>query len=323
MGKQKYRFNPETLTFESKPKQFKKRLLQLSLFTMVSIIIGGILATIFIYNFETPKAKALKVENEELLMQYNHLNAKLNTVEKVLDNMQSRDDNIYRIILNSDPIPESVRKGGFGGSDRYSDLSKFDENKIVAITSKRLDVLSKEAYIQSESYKEVLELAVLKEKELESVPAIRPIFDKDLVYTSSGWGTRMHPVYKVPKFHWGMDFVAPKGTPVYATGNGVIKKVSTLKVGHGKHIVIDHGFGYQTLYGHLSKFNVTVGQKVKRGEIIGYVGNTGTSTAAHLHYEVHKNGQKVNPIYYYYKDLSAEDYEKIIAKSNEVKMSFD
>lgn len=323
MGKQKYRFNPETLTLESKSRQFKKRLFQFVLFSVASLIVGGVISALFIFNFESPKAKALQAENEKLVIQYQQLNSKLNSVEEALDNMQSRDDNIYRVILNSEPIPTSVRKAGIGGSERYVELSHLTDNEIVVATAKRLDHLSKQAFIQSESYKEVLELAVLKEKELECTPVIRPISNKNLVYTSSGFGTRMHPIYKVPKFHWGVDFVAPLGTPVYAPGDGLVKKVRSLKTGHGKHVVIDHGFGYVTLFGHLSKFNVTKGQKVKRGDIIGYVGNTGTSTAAHLHYEVHKNGKKVNPIYYYFKDLSSDEYQQVIARSNEVKMSFD
>lgn len=323
MGKQKYRFNPETLTLESKSKQFKKRLIQFALFLTASLVLGGVLSIVFILNFESPKAKALQAENENLVLQYQQLNSKLNSVENAIENMQTRDDNIYRVILKSEPIPSSVRKVGIGGSERYSKLDQLSDHQIVVETAKRIDQLSKKAFIQSESYKEVLELAVLNEKELECIPAIRPISDKDLIYTSSGWGTRMHPIYKVPKFHWGVDIVAPIGTPIYAPGNGTVKKVRNLRTGHGKHIVIDHGFGYETLYGHLSKFNVTNGQKVKRGEVIGYLGNTGTSTAPHLHYEVKVNGQKVNPINYYFKDLSSDEYQQIIARSNDVKMSFD
>ncbi len=323
MGKQKYRFNPETLTLETKSKQFKKRLFQFALFLTASLVMGSALSVFFILNYQPPKAKALQAENDQLLIQYQQLNSKLNTVENAIKNMQTRDDNIYRVILNSEPIPSSVRKVGTGGSDRYTKLNQLTNHEIVATTAKRIDQLSKQAFIQSESYKEVLELAVLKEKELECTPTIRPISDNDLVYTSSGWGTRMHPIYKVPKFHWGVDIVAPTGTPIYAPGNGTVKKVRSSRTGHGKHVVIDHGFGYETLFGHMSKFNVTSGQKVKRGDIIGYVGNTGTSTAPHLHYEVHKNGQKVNPINYYFKDLSSDEYQQIIARTNDVKISFD
>lgn len=322
-GSSKYRFNTKTLSYEKAEKKLYVKLLQFIGFLMIVIVLATGISMLFLSNFDTPGMKSLKKENQQLLVQYNTLNAKLAQIENVLDEIQVRDDNIYRVIFDSDPIPASVRKAGFGGTDAYSDLESFEDADIVLNTSKKIDVISKQAYIQAKSYEDVLKLAVEKEKEVSSVPAIMPISNTDLTYTSSGFGMRMHPIYKTAMFHWGMDFVARKGTNVYATGDGVIEMVRTSRTGHGKHIMINHGYGYETLYGHLNKFNVKVGQKVKRGEVIGFVGSTGDSTAPHLHYEVHKNGRKINPVNYYYKDLSPEQYEEIIAISRNIGKSFD
>ncbi|HPR60839.1 MAG TPA: M23 family metallopeptidase, partial [Prolixibacteraceae bacterium] len=289
MGNTKYRFNPKTLTYEKIEKSFSKVLLRVSLYLTIVLIVALGLSAFFLSEFDTPAMKALRKENTELLTQYESLNEKLAQIENVLDQIQVRDDNIYRVVFNNDPIPESVRKAGFGGVDNYSKFESFDNNNIVLNTSKKIDIISKQAYIQAKSYEDLLSQAITKEKELSSIPAIMPLSNKDLTYTSSGWGMRMHPVYKVPRFHYGMDFVAPKGSPIYATGDGKVSSIQTLRTGHGKHVVIDHGFGYETLYAHLSAFNVKVGDKVKRGQVIGFVGSTGTSTASHLHYEVLKD----------------------------------
>lgn len=323
MGNTKYRFNPKTLTYEKIERSFSKVLLRVSLYLTIVVIVALGLSAYFLSEFDTPAMKALRKENSELLTQYESLNEKLAQIENVLDQIQVRDDNIYRVVFNNDPIPESVRKAGFGGVDTYSKFESFDNNNIVLNTSKKIDIVSKQAYIQAKSYEDLLQQAITKEKELSSIPAVMPLSNNDLTYTSSGWGMRMHPVYKVPRFHYGMDFVAPKGSPIYATGDGKVSSIQTLRTGHGKHVVIDHGFGYETLYAHLSAFNVKVGDKVKRGQVIGFVGSTGTSTASHLHYEVLKDGVNVNPMHYYFMDLTPEEYEKMVAISSNIKRSFD
>lgn len=318
-----YHFNPKSLSFEKKRvAPLKKMFIGFGLFVLLFASSAGV-SLLYFHYFDTPETKALKEENSQLITQYNTLNEKLGKIETILDEIQVRDDNIYRVIFEKDPIPESVRKAGFGGTDPYSGLESFTDEEIVLSTAKKIDIISKQAYIQAKSYEEVLNLAFEKEKELSSTPAIMPLSNHDLTYTSSGWGMRMHPVYKVPLFHWGMDFVAPKGTVVYATGDGVIESTLTRRTGHGKHIVINHGFGYKTLYAHLSKFNVVPGQKVKRGQVIGYVGTTGTSTAPHLHYEVQKNGKKVDPKYYFFKDLTPEKFDQLVAISSNIGQSFD
>jgi murein DD-endopeptidase MepM/ murein hydrolase activator NlpD len=318
-----YRFNPETLAFEKENKKFWRKLFRFSGVMIFVIIIAIGMSSIFLSHYDTPGMKALRVENSQLLDQYNKLNDKLVQIEDVLDEIQVRDDNIYRTVFNSDPIPESVRKAGFGGTDKYAGLESFDDAGLVLNTTRKIDIVSKQAYIQAKSYEEVLALALDKKEELSSVPAIMPISNEDLNYTSSGWGMRFHPIYKVPKFHYGMDFVAHEGTNIYATGAGKVIMVKTSRTGHGKHVVIDHGYGYETLYGHMSAFNVKVGQKVKRGQVIGFVGSTGSSTAPHLHYEVHKDGKKVDPKYYFFKDLSPKQFDELVAISSNIGQSFD
>lgn len=323
MGELKYRFNEKTLTYEKVEKTLSQKLLLLSGYSVVVLLAASALSYMIISHYDTPKEKELRKENQELLTQYTELNDKLVKIEGVLDEIQVRDDNIYRVIFDTDPIPESVRKAGFGGTDAYEKLESFNNAEIVLNTSKKIDIVSKQAYIQAKSYEDVFNLALEKQKELSALPAIMPIANNDLSYTSSGWGMRMHPVYRVPRFHYGMDFVAPKGTNVYATGDGTIAEVRVLRTGHGKHIVIDHGYGYQTLYAHLSAFNVKVGDKVTRGQVIAFVGSTGTSTAPHLHYEVMKNKKNVDPKYYYFKDLSPEEFDELVARSANIRQSFD
>lgn len=319
----KYFFNPKTLRFEPKKATHAQKILFISAVLIFVVLASYGVSSLFVSNFDTPGMRSLREENNKLLSQYNFLNSKLNQIESVLDEIQVRDDNIYRVIFDKNPIPESVRKAGFGGTDKYSDLKSIDESELVLNTSKRVDIVAKQAYIQAKSYEEVLKLAINKEEELSSTPAIMPVSNNDLSFMSSGWGVRLHPVYKVRMFHWGIDFVAPRGTNIYSTGDGIIESVINQGNGHGKHVIINHGFGYKTLYAHLSKFNVTEGQKIKRGQVIGFVGSSGTSTAPHLHYEVFKNGSNVDPKYYFFKDLNAEEFDQLVARSENNGRSFD
>jgi len=267
--------------------------------------------------------RALHKENERLLTQYGLMYKDLSTIEKVLDEIEQRDNNLYRVIFESDPIPSTIRRAGFGGVNRYSKLESFDNSELVIKTAEKLDILSKQAYIQAKSYDEVLAMAQNKEILRSCMPAIMPISNKSLKETASGWGFRIHPIYKIKQFHYGMDFTANIGTKIYATGDGVVKDVQSIGGGFGRWVMIDHGFGYETLYGHMNGFNVKVGDHVKRGQVIGYVGNSGTSTGPHVHYEVHKNGTPVNPQYYYFKDLNAQEYEKMVNISSNIGQSFD
>lgn len=323
MAKVKYRFNAHTLSYDKIVISFKTRLKRFLALFSTTLASSILLAFIFLQFYESPRTRALHKENERLLTQYELLYKDLGTVEKVLNELEQRDNNLYRVIFESDPIPSTIRKAGFGGVNRYSQLESLDNSDLVIKTAEKLDVLSKEAYIQAKSYDDVMKMALNKEKLVACMPAIMPISNKSLKGTASGWGFRIHPIYKIKMFHYGMDFTAPVGTKIYATGDGVVKEVESQPSGFGKFVVIDHGFGYETLYGHMSNFNVRVGEHVKRGNVIGFVGSTGTSTGPHVHYEVHKNGVPVNPQVYYFKDLNAKEYDKMVTISSNIGQTFD
>lgn len=323
MVKAKYKFNPETLSYVKVEHNLKARLSRLLVHFSVSLVMSFIMMAIFLQFYETPKTRILRRENQRLQTQYELMYKNLGDVEKVLTDLQERDDNLYRVIFEADPIPSSVRKAGFGGINKYASLESLNNSELVIKTARRLDVVAKQAYIQSKSYDEIVDLALNKEKMLASIPAIMPVSNKDLKRTASGWGFRIDPVYKIRRFHYGMDFTAPIGTEVYSTGDGVVRDVQTSNGGYGRWVIVDHGFGYQTLYGHLNQFNVKVGDPIKRGSVIGFVGNAGKSTGPHLHYEVHKNGKPVNPQFYYFKDLSADEYDRMVGLSNNTGQSYD
>ena len=323
MAKIKYYYDTKTLSYKQiELNAFDKFKRSLS-YLVASAFIGLIMVIIFFQFFDSPKEKRLKSEIENLVTQYDILSKKMTQIDLVLDDIQQRDDNIYRVIFEADPIPSSIRKAGFGGVNRYKDIRNFSNSELVIEVTKKADKLSKQLYIQSKSFDEVIDLARNKADMLVSIPAIQPIANKDLGRVASGYGYRIHPIYKTRKLHTGMDFTAPQGTPIYATGDGKIAKVRRSRKGYGNHVIIDHGYGYQTLYAHMRKYIVYRGQKIKRGEIIGYVGSTGTSVAPHLHYEVMKNKRKINPVNYYYNDLSPEEYEKMLEISSQNNQSFD
>ncbi|HWS00093.1 MAG TPA: M23 family metallopeptidase [Prolixibacteraceae bacterium] len=322
MGKINYRFNPDTLSFDKIERNVRSLIKKILGYLSTGIVSGIIFFFIFLQFFETPVTKKLKRENEQLLSQFSLMNKDIEKISKALEDIQMRDDNIYRVIFEANPVPSSVRMAGFGGANRYTKLESMDNSELIVSTAKKLDILSKQVYVQSKSYEEVIKMALGKEKMLASIPSIMPVSNRDLKRTASGWGMRMHPIYRIPRFHYGMDFTAPTGTDIFATGNGIVKEVER-NAGYGNTIVIDHGYGYETLYGHLSRSNVKVGQTINRGDIIGFVGSSGASTSPHLHYEVMKNGQKVNPQNYYFQDLNPEEYEKMISISSNTGQSFD
>ena len=293
------------------------------IFLSASAFFAAIMLIAFFNFFDSPKEKMLIREIDNMTLQYELMNQKLSQISAVLDNIQDRDDNIYRVIFEADPIPKSIRKAGMGGVNRYEKLDGYTNSELIISTSKKLDRIAKQLYIQSKSFDEVIELATKKSDMLASIPAIQPVTNKELKRLSSGYGRRIDPYYKKPKFHYGVDFSAPKGTPIYATGNGTIKKAKKSRRGFGNHLIIDHGYGYESLYAHMQKYIVRKGQKVKRGDLIGYVGNSGKSTAPHLHYEVHKDGRKVNPAYYFHNDLTPEEFDRMLELAAQENQSFD
>ncbi len=323
MAKEKFKFNPESLKYDRIEFNSSDKLLRVLAYFGGSLILAFLYILVFSQFFGTPKERKLKRENHQLVSQFEIMTVKLDQIQTVIADLEERDDNLYRTIFEAEPISNSVRVQGVGGVDRYAKLDGFDYSDLVIETAKELDALTRRVYIQSKSYDDLIKMAKNKDVMLASIPAIMPISNKDLKRTASGWGWRIHPIYKTRKFHYGMDFTAPTGTEIYATGDGKIIQVKKSRRGYGNKLVVDHGFGYRTLYGHLSRFNVKRGQKVKRGDVIGYVGNTGLSTAPHLHYEVQQNGKKVNPLNFYNNDLTAEEYQRMIEISANSGQSFD
>lgn len=311
MRKEYYIYNPETNNYErvkSTPRQRTLGILQRIFYA------AGILVILFggLYWFlGTPSENALRIENSELEARYEVLSHQLDEALGVLEDLQQRDDNLYRVILQTDPISPYIRKSGNGSVNRYEHLEEMANADMIIENSQKIDFLKRQLYIQSKSYDEIIALCKQNDERLQCIPAIQPVANKDLKYTASGYGRRIDPIYKTIKFHHGMDFSANTGTPVYATGNGTVT-TSGRQSGYGLTVEIDHGFDYQTLYAHLSKILVKRGQKVKRGEIIGLVGSTGKSTGPHLHYEVVNKGRKVNPVNYYFMDLTEEEYDQMI-----------
>tara|TARA_B100001250_G_scaffold12994_1_gene11375 strand:+ start:49 stop:1020 length:972 start_codon:yes stop_codon:yes gene_type:complete len=323
MAKVKYYYDTKTLSYKRIELSKVKKIRNLIYFLLGSAFIGLIMIIVFFQFFDSPKEKILNREIKQLSTQYEIIQEKLNQVEIVLDDIQQRDDNIYRVIFEADPIPKSIRKAGYGGVNRYEDLTGYNNTELVTRTAKKLDQVTKQLYIQSKSFDDIIELAKNKKEMLASIPAIQPVANKDLRRMASGFGDRIHPIYKTKKFHAGMDFSAKTGTPIYATGDGTVSKVRKSRRGYGNHVVIDHGYGYKTLYAHMKKYIVKKRQKIKRGDIIGFVGSTGTSVAPHLHYEVHKNGRKINPVNFYYNDLNADEYEKMLEICSQNNQSLD
>jgi murein DD-endopeptidase MepM/ murein hydrolase activator NlpD len=325
MSKVKYYYDSENLAYKRIKTKKRKKFGYILLFLVASALFGflGLILLINTPYFETPKDKLLTSELETMKLNYKLLNKKADLMDEALKAISERDNNIYRIYFNTSPITEEERKAGFGGVNRYRDLEGFNNSELVKNTSKRVDGLMKELAIQSKSLDDIVALGKQKEKLLAAIPAIQPVKNEDLKRMASGYGYRNDPFTKIRKFHYGMDFTAKTGTPIFATGDGVVLKADNSLSGYGNHIEINHGFGYITLYAHLSKYNCRPGQRVKRGDIIGYVGSTGRSEAPHLHYEVLKNGERINPINFYYGSISAEEYVAISKLANQENQALD
>ncbi len=325
MSKVKYYYDSETLSYRKiEPKKGRK--FGLILVSILGMFLSGFLLLLVYLNLpyvETPKEKELKRELANMELQFELLNKKMEHAQVVLDEIAQRDNNLYRVYFEANPIPEEQRKAGFGGVNRYKDLEGFDNSKLIVSTSKKLDIITKQIAIQSKSLEEIAQLAEDKEKLLAAIPAIQPVRNEDLTRVASGYGYRSDPFTKARKFHYGMDFTAPRGTPVYASGDGKVTRADNSATGYGNHIRIDHGYGYVSLYAHLYKYNVRKGQKVKRGDLIGFVGSTGRSEAPHLHYEIFKDGERINPINFYYGNLTAEEFTELLKVAQQENQSLD
>ena len=314
MAKIKYYYDTESCKYVR--VQTKGGDVILNVLGIVSLTMAMAVGLLMLYSnyFESPKELMLKNEVKEMEFYYSDLKQKVDNLDKILTDMSYRDDNIYRVVLGSEPIDKSIREAGIGGAERYEDIRNKDINHegLIVELNESVDKLRRKVYIESKSHDEIIQLAENKEKLFAAIPAIQPVPKKATVVLASGYGIRIHPIYKVRKMHHGIDFAAPIGTPIYAAADGVIDNVEISFTGYGKKVEIDHGFGYRTRYAHMHMFVVRNGQHVKRGDLIGYVGDTGLSTAPHLHYEVFINGAQVNPIHYFFNDLNPAEYAKII-----------
>ena len=325
MPKYKFYYDQETLSYKRIEVNNSVRFRNAFVFITVSALFGLIMLLVLLSSpmIETPKeiSQAREIENYQL--QYEQLNRKMKQIESVLDNLQDRDNQIYRVIFEANPITDDVRKAGFGGVNRYADLEGFDNSDLIINTTKKMEILSKQIVVQSKSLDEIQRMALDKEVLLSAIPSIQPINNENLRRMASGYGWRTDPFTKSRRMHKGMDFSAPTGTPIYAPSDGKVIRVDSRSAGYGKHIRIDHGFGYVTLYAHLSEYNVRRGQRVKRGDVIGFVGNTGRSVAPHLHYEIRKDGKHLNPINFYYGDLNTEEFNALLEAANRENQSLD
>ena len=311
MRKVYYIYNPKTRTYDRIYPTMRQRVMSYLRRLFVGMGLGAGSFIVLLLIFGSPSEKDLRMENSRLQAQYHILSSRLDESLQVMKGLQQRDDNLYRVMMQADPVADALRTPSYNKTNRYEDLMELPSAKLVVNTTQKMDLLERQLYIQSKSFDEVLALCKKHDEMLECIPAIQPVSNKDLKQTASGYGTRIDPIYKTVKFHSGMDFSANVGTPVYATGNGVVRKAGWEGL-YGNCIQIDHGFGYVTRYAHLSKIDVRVGQKVVRGETIGKVGTTGKSTGPHLHYAVMVKGQLVNPVNYYFMDLNADDYDRMV-----------
>jgi len=325
MAKVKYYYDSENLAYR-KIKTEKTTKFGVGFLFLLASALFGFLSFVILINtpfFETPNDRLQAREIDNLKLHYAILNKKIDELNSVTSAIEDRDNNLYRTYFNTAPISDEERKAGFKTKNRYAELDGFDNSELIKNTTERVDVLTKELAIQSKSLDVILKLAKAKDNLLSAIPAIQPVKNENLRRMASGFGYRSDPFTKARKMHQGMDFTAKSGTPIYATGDGVVTKADNRASGYGNHIVIRHGYGYETLYAHLSKYKARIGLRVKRGDVIGYVGSTGRSEAPHLHYEVHKNNRPVNPLNFYYGNISAVEYVAISKSANQENQSLD
>jgi len=323
MAKAKFYYDSDTLSYKPILKKRKRILRNTFLYIMAILLIALMGFVGFSLFLKSPSELETLRELNNLKFNYELLEKRMEESTVILEEIQDRDNNVYRVIFEAEPISREQRSAGFGGVHRYKNLDGFKNSELVKEATQKMDILAKRLVVQSKSLDEIVKLAKTKNQMLSSIPAIQPISNKDMRRMASGYGMRIHPIYKTRRMHWGMDFAAPKGSNIYATGDGVVKLVKYARKGFGNHVVISHGYSYETTYAHMSKFLVRRGQKVKRGDLIGLVGSTGSSTAPHLHYEVKKGKQKLNPVYFYHNDLTPKEYQKMLDLSSQDNQSLD
>lgn len=323
MKKMRYYYNPKTLNYEKVEVSWRSKAWRVIGWISNTILFAVIIVIIYNLYFESPRERLLEHELNKMELEYELMSKELDHMNEVLADLQRRDDNIYRVIFEADPIPQSQRDAGFGGTNYYKRFEGYQNEELLKGVEKKVKSLKGKLVVQSKSYDALANLIQRKEEMLSSIPAIQPVSNDELRRLASGYGYRVHPIYKSVKFHKGLDFSATRGTEVYATGDGKVDRADRRSRGYGNQIIIDHGFGYKTRYAHLDRYLVRPGTKVKRGELIGYVGNSGQSTAPHLHYEVLKDGSPINPINFFFNDLTPSEYDQLIEIANTANQSFD
>jgi murein DD-endopeptidase MepM/ murein hydrolase activator NlpD len=323
MKKIKYYYNTNTLRYEKLETPLRVKLLRVFGFVAAALVTAALISYVAFQFIGSPKEKILEQQNKALKDNYNDLEDQLNSVQQQMKELEKRDNDVYRAIFEANPIPDSARAKELETKQEIAKVEKIKDYQLVASITNTLDNLTNRIAAQKKSYDQVEELVKNKEQLLSHTPAIQPVSNKDLNRIASGFGYRIDPVYKTTKFHAGLDFSAPQGTPIYATANGTITTAGSTGNGYGNHVIINHGYGYETLYGHMVRVKVRNGQEIKRGEVIGWVGSTGKSTGPHCHYEVHKNGEKIDPIYFFYNDLSPEQFDLLLKKAAASNQSFD
>ncbi|HEX6429451.1 MAG TPA: M23 family metallopeptidase [Niastella sp.] len=323
MKKIKYYYNTNTLRYEKLETPLHVKLLRVLGFMSAAIVTSIIIVSVAYRYFPSTKEKALMQYNEQLQERYWVLDEQVAKMQQRMNQLEERDNDIYRTIFEANPIPDSMRAKDMAQQKEMEMVASMTNYELENSIVHSLRNLENRMVSQEKSYVEITGFIKNKEQLLACTPAIQPVSNSDLKRLASGFGYRIDPVYKTVKFHAGLDFAAPQGTPIYATANGAVKTAGNLGNGYGNHVVLNHGYGYETLYGHMYKVKVKPGERIKRGEIIGWVGSTGKSTGPHCHYEVHKNGRHLDPVYFFYNDLSPEQYDRLLKMSSSSNQSFD
>lgn len=323
MKKIKYFYNTHSLRYEKLVTPLRVKLLRVFAFIATAFVTSAIISYFAFQFIGSPAEKILRSQNERLTDRYQELNDQLKTLQDQMSELEKRDNNVYRSIFEAKPIPDSARAQALEHQQEIAKVEGMPQSQLINSIYSTIQNLKSRIAVQTKSYIELTSLINNKEKLLAATPAIQPVSNKDLSRIASGFGYRIDPIYKTIKLHPGLDFAAPQGTPIYATADGVVTTAGNTNNGYGIHVVIDHGYGYETLYGHMVRAKAKVGQRVKRGDLIGYVGSTGKSTGPHCHYEVHKNGQKLDPVYFFYNDLSPQQFDELLKRAAASNQSFD
>ncbi len=315
MKKIKYYYNTNTLRYEKLVTPFRVKLLRFFGFIAAALVTALVLVSIAFRFIPSPEAKIARAQYQSMKENYDVLNNKVQTLLQQMSSLENRDNEVYRSIFEANPLPDSARAKLIEQKKEVEKIEAMNDEKLGNELAKTLNNLSARISYQMDSYNEIEKLIKNQDDKLASIPAIQPVSNRHLDRIASGYGMRIDPIYGTPKMHKGLDFTSPQGTPIYATGNGVVKLAGYMEGGYGYHVIIKHGYGYETLYGHMLRMKVRPGQKVKRGELIGYVGSTGKSTGPHVHYEVHVNGNEVDPVYFFYNDLTPQEFDLLLKKA--------